>query len=243
LDQNDLLDVASELSNIKNKELSLKALKLIADKSDVEISELIKLGFTPNKLSEKKKKIEEFKILISDPKVREVNDIQKKLAEMPWIFGPEYVKLDKRDAGLEGLPDGRLKRIDGLSDILEVKLPNAELLREDKIGRIFIASSLAEALGQLTGYLEHYNNHYPILKDDETGKDITEEFYGRYYKPKGILLIGRRYKKDGTLSVSNTVDATPKVLRKVISYFHWLEVLTYDDLIERAENSILKLSQ
>ncbi|MDP2362326.1 MAG: DUF4263 domain-containing protein, partial [Ignavibacteria bacterium] len=157
--------------------------------------------------------------------------------------GPEYIKLDKRDAGSEGLPDGRLKRIDGLSDILEVKLPNSELLREDKIGRVFIAPSLAEALGQLTGYLEHYNSHYSILKDDETGEEINEEYYGRYYKPKGILLIGRRYKNDGTLSVSNTVDATPKILRKVISYFHWLEVITYDDLIERAENSITKLSQ
>jgi Shedu protein SduA, C-terminal len=243
LDQDDLLNVASELSNITNKELTFKALKLISDKSEIEISELIKLGFTPNKIAEKKKKIEEFKNLVNNTKVKEVKDIQYKLAEIPWIFGPEYIKLDKRDAGSEGLPDGRLKRIDGLSDILEVKLPNAELLRKDKIGRTFIAPQLAEALGQLTGYLEHYNNNYLILKDDETGEEIGEEFFGNYYKPKGILLIGRRFKKDGTISVSNTVDAIPKVLRKVISYFHWLEVLTYDDLIERAENSINKLSK
>lgn len=243
LSQNNLLDVAAELSNAKNKELSLKAVKLIADKSDIEITELIKLGFTPNKISEKKKQIEEFKILMNNPNVKEVKHIQYKLAEMPWIFGPEYIKLDKRDAGQEGLPDGRLKRIDGLSDILEVKLPNSELLRKDKIGRTFIAPPLAEALGQLTGYLEHYNSNYTNLKNDETGEEIGEEFFGNYYKPKGILLIGRRYKKDGTISVSNTVDAIPKHLRKVISYFHWLEVLTYDDLIERAENSINKLSQ
>ena len=243
LDENDLLNLASKFGSIQNNDLSLKAIKLISDKSDIEISELIKLGFTPNKLVEKKKKIEEFKLLIEKPDVKEVSEIQYKLAEMPWIFGPEYIKLDKRNAGSEGLPDGRLKRVDGLSDILEVKLPNAELLRSDQTGRTFIAPALAEALGQLTGYLEHFNSHYMTLIDDDTGEEINEEYYGNYYRPKGILLIGRRFKKDGTLSVSNTINALPKVMRKVISYFHWLEVLTYDDLIERAENSIIKLSQ
>ena len=129
-----------------------------------------------------------------------------------------------------------------MSDILEVKLPNTELLRKNKSGRHYITPYLSKAIGQLIGYLEYYDSQYTIIKDDETGEEKEENFYGRYYKPKGILLIGRRYKKDITECVSNTTDATPKVLRKTISYFHWLDILTYDDLIERAYNSLEILS-
>ena len=242
LSQNDLLEVVSELSTRKDQSVTKGALEILVDKSNVELSEIIKFGFTPNKLEEKREQIKTLEDLIADPNVKEVSDVQKKLAEMPWIFGPEYEKLDRRDAGDEGIPDARLKRIDGLSDILEVKLPNAELVRKDKLNRHYIAPALSEALGQLTGYLEHYLSAYTHLKDDETYEDVRDEFYGKYYKPRGILLIGRRFTKDGTKGVSNTVDATPKVLRKVVSYFHWLEVLTYDDLIERANNALDKFS-
>jgi len=242
LSQSDLLEVVFELSSREDSSLTKDALEILVDKSNIELSEIIKFGFTPNKLVEKREQINSLKRLIEDPSVKEVSDIQKELSKMPWIFGPEYEKLDRRHAGDEGIPDARLKRIDGLSDILEVKLPNAELVRKDKLDRHYIAPALSEALGQLTGYLEHYLSAYTSLKSDDTCEDVQDEFYGKYYKPRGILLIGRRHVKDGTKGVSNTVDATPKVLRKVVSYFHWLEVLTYDDLIERANNALDKLS-
>ena len=208
--------------------------------SSLDIPELIKNGLSKNKIEEKRKIIKDFKTLISNTGVKEVSDIQKFLKTNPWIFGPEYKNLDFRDAGFSGDPDGRLLRIDGLSDILEVKLPNEELLRADTNGRQFICPKLAEALGQLTGYLEYYYSEYSHERDDETGKEILNDTYGKYYKPKGILLIGRRG-KESINSMSQTISAKPKNMRRLLSYFHWVEVLTYDDLIERAENGLENL--
>lgn len=209
--------------------------------SNLDIPDLIKKGLSRAKIEEKQKQIDEFEKLISKEDVKEVSEIQKALSDMPWIFGPEYESVDVRGAGDAGLPDRRLKRIDGLSDILEVKLPNAELLRKDSIGRTYIAPDLSEAIGQLTGYLEYYFSAYTTERDDKTGEEILDDRYEKYYKPKGILLIGRRKKEDGTNATVKTQDAEPKYLRRLMSYYHWVEVLTYDDLIDRARNSISNL--
>ena len=186
--------------------------------------------------------LDEFEKMIENPNVKEVSDIQNFLKTNPWIFGPEYKSLDFRDAGSAGNPDGRLLRIDGLSDILEVKLPKEELLRGDQMGRQFITQKLAESLGQLTGYLEYYYSEYSHERSDETGDEILKDVYGKYYKPKGILLIGRRG-KEMVNATSQTISAEPKNMRRLLSYFHWVEVLTYDDLIERARNGLRNLSE
>lgn len=162
-------------------------------------------------------------------------DIQRKLSEMAWAFGLEYERIDVRAAGPAGIPDRRLKRIDGLSDLLEIKLPTAKLLRLDNQSRRYIAPDLAEALGQLMGYLEHFYTSYQMEFDDNTGEELLHDSYGRYYKPKGILLIGRRSPTGRTRTSSK---AEPKHLRRLLSYFHWIDVLTYDDLLERARNLI-----
>ena len=203
----------------------------------------IRKGLSREKIEEKKGILTDLEKIISNPNVKEVTDIQAFLKKHPWIFGPEYKNLDFRDAGEMGNPDGRLLRIDGLSDVLEVKLPGAELLRTDKQKRQFIAPELAEAIGQLTGYLEHYYSEYSLERDDTTKEELTEDLYGKYYKPKGILLIGRRSKANLIKGVSNTTDANPKNLRRLLSYFHWIEVLTYDDLIERARNGLENISK
>jgi hypothetical protein len=154
------------------------------------------------------------------------------------VFGPEYERLDVRTAGASGIPDRRLKRIDGLSDLLEIKLPSAELLRTDERGRRYISPALSEALGQLMGYLEYFNSSYQTVFEDDTREERLEDLYGSYYKPKGILLIGRRIApKSRTGS-----NAEPKRLRRLLSYFHWIDVLTYDDLIERAQSLLTKMA-
>ena len=208
--------------------------------SELDIPDLIKRGLSQTKIDEKLNALKNFEELINSPDVEEVADIQTFLKDNPWVFGPEYKKLDFRDAGLSGNPDGRLLRVDGLSDILEVKLPKEELLRADNKGRQFITPKLAEALGQLTGYLEHYYSEYSQDYDDTTGKEILKDVYGKYYKPRGILLIGRRG-KEMINTTKQTISAEPKNMRRLLSYFHWVEVLTYDDLIERSRNGLNNL--
>jgi len=227
--------------DIKGKEALLKLFESGYLTNELDIPDLIKRGLSQTKIDEKTKAIKEFENLIEKPDVKEVSEIQDFLKRNPWIFGPEYKRLDFRDAGYAGNPDGRLLRIDGLSDILEVKLPAEELLRIDASNRQFITPKLAEALGQLTGYLEYYYSEYSQERKDETGEEILIDNYGKYYKPKGILLIGRRG-KEMVNGKSTTISAEPKNMRRLLSYFHWVEVLTYDDLIERARNGLSNLT-
>lgn len=237
-------DIASKLRTLASDDEGKKQLLSLFNEgyltSELDIPDLIKKGLSKDKVEQKRQVLAEFKSLIEKEDVKEVSDIQAFLKTHPWIFGPEYKTLDFRDAGYAGNPDGRLLRIDGMSDVLEVKLPTEELLRVDDKGRQFIAPKLAEALGQLTGYMEYYYSEYNQQRDDSTGKEILTDTYGKYYKPKGILLIGRR-NKESVNSMSQTISVEPKNLRRLLSYFHWVEVLTYDDLIERAENGLNNL--
>ena len=209
--------------------------EIVAARDDGALPSLV---ISPAQLQKKQQELDELEVLISQEGVREVADIQAKLKTMPWVFGPEYVSYDFRRAG-EEIPDGRLKRVDGLSDILEVKLPSEEVLRVDGRGRRYIAPKCSESLGQLVSYLEYYLSENQIERSDETGEEIQEDTLGKYYRPKGILLIGRRYKADMTANViGSTSDALPKYMRRQMAYFHGLEVLTYDDLLERARNGL-----
>lgn len=237
-------DLEQKLKTLASDEVGKKQLLTLFESgyltSDLDIAELIKKGLSKEKINEKKRALNDFELLIENPDVKEVSDIQDFLKNNPWMFGPEYKTLDFRGAGFSGNPDGRLLRIDNLSDILEVKLPKAELLRIDKMGRQYLSPELSVALGQLTGYLEYYYSEYTHNRDDQDGGEILNDSYGKYYKPKGILLIGRRKAhEDGA---ANTVSAEPKRIRRLLSYFHWVEVLTYDDLIERARNGLENLT-
>lgn len=216
--------------------------QLVDNSSNLDSSEMIKFGLTANKIKQKQAELNAFEAVIDKPDVKEVSEVQAELKKIPWIFGPEYTSYDFRPAGEAGLPDGRLKRVDGLSDILEVKLPSEELLRTGN-GRHYISPKCSEAIGQLTSYLEYYHSAYTTNRDDESGEERLEDDFGRYYKPKGILLIGRRIKSDGVKTTGNTADNDPKFMRRLLSYYHWIEILTYDDLLERARNGLLNLSK
>jgi len=216
--------------------------QLVDNSDDIDPSDMIKFGLTTNKIKQKQTELNAFEELIGKVDVKEVSEVQAELKKIPWIFGPEYTSYDFRPAGEAGLPDGRLKRVDGLSDILEVKLPSEELLRSEN-SRYYVSLKCSEAIGQLTSYLEYYHSAYITNRHDETGNERIEDDFGKYYKPKGILLIGRRKKADGVKTTNSTADNEPKFMRRLLSYYHWIEILTYDDLLERARNGLDNLAK
>lgn len=203
---------------------------------------LLTIGFTPSQIQARRDELDELEKIINDPGAKEVTDIQAKLKTMPWVFGPEYISYDYKKAG-EEIPDGRLKRVDRLSDVLEVKLPSEEVLRADEKGRRYISPKCAESLGQLVSYLEYYQSQYEIKYDDDTEEEILEDMHQAYYKPRGILLIGRRDKAKVASVTKRTSDAQPKYMRRQLSYYHGIEILTYDDLLERARNALAAIEE
>lgn len=230
-----LQEVAKVVEDDKTGEEANKLIDTIVEAhSD---GSLLMLGFTPSQIDKRRKELDELEAIIDNPDSKEVSDIQAKLKSMPWVFGPEYAKYSDKKAG-DDIPDGRLKRVDGLSDILEVKLPSEEVLRADERGRTYIAPKCAEYLGQLISYLEYYQSKYETQFDDDSGEEILEAFDQGYYKPKGTLLIGRRDKSKVVNLTKRTSNAHPKYMRRQLSYYHGVEIVTYDDLLERARNSL-----
>lgn len=231
----ELIKKTSELIKMKG---GADALEKVVDEivKSGNPEDVLTLGFTKDVIGEKRKELDVFEELIEKEDVKEVSDIQEALKKMPWIFGPEYISYDYKKAG-EEIPDARLKRVDGLSDILEVKLPNEEVLREDSKKRIFLSPKCAESLGQLISYLEFYYSSYSTEHDDSTEEEKVEDLHQKYYRPKGILLIGRRSKKD-VEGTKQTANSHPKFMRRILAYHNGVEILTYDDLLERARNAL-----
>ena len=177
------------------------------------------------------KDLKEFSTTLDGKKEK---DIQNWLADRPWIFGPTYVdqKIEERTA-TGGRLDFILKRYDTFYDVVELKLPTDELFKtpEEKDDletppiplfsrETTITKGLSESISQLIGYLETIENtkgNYLV-----TGKLI--------HKPKGILIIGKSSKKNKKKQES--------LLKTLNSYFHNIEIKTYDQLLDEGENFV-----
>ena len=89
---------------------------------------------------------------------------------------------------------------------------------EQDISRKYVMSAdLKNAISQVIGYLEEYEIDKTNIKWD---KGIT------IHKPKGIIVIGR------------TKNENKRALKSLNSYLHDIEILTYSDIVEIANNFI-----
>ena len=153
-------------------------------------------------------------------------DIQLWLYEHPWVFGPNYVEGSKEEINSKGdRIDFLLQRYDTYYDVIELKLPSCPLfvgekedVPEQDISRKYnMSADLKNAISQVIGYLETYEIDKANIK---WKKGIT------IHKPKGIIVIGR------------TEEETRRALKSLNSYLHDIEILTYDDIVEIANNFI-----
>src|SRR5439155_13628633 len=123
-----------------------------------------------------------------------------------WMFGLEYtdveskVKFPPRSKKFEF--DLMLRRIDGFTDLVELKGPNESLFDRRTRRRSKLNTALAEALGQVFTYLNECDRHGAF----------------RLFKPKAIVVIGNRRTDD------------PRQRRLLTSHLARVEILTYSDL-------------
>ena len=121
--------------------------------------------------------------------------------------------------------------IDGFIDILEIKLPTADVVIEDSShpGSYRWSSKASEAIGQVVNYL-----HEIELHQLEIAQYIEREYVdqlGKIFsiKPRAYILIG---KKDGW--TPSKIEA----LRKLNYSLHGIEVLAYTDIYLRGKQII-----
>ncbi len=166
--------------------------------------------------------VEELESLVNNSRTKE-NDFQNFFEKYPkLIINDEYKRahphiLLTRTDGEILIPDFLLEPLDqsSLCDLLELKLPSSQIFVMQK-RRIRFSSAVFEACSQLRTYSQFFD-------EERNRKDIQERYGLLAYKPKMLVIIGRR----GNIS--------PIELRQMELDVPNLVLRTYDDLITRAK--------
>lgn len=155
-------------------------------------------------------------------------DIQKFLKKNLWLFGSEYYTFIKEEKiNSKNILDGIPKNLDDFIDIIEVKLPTAELFRYDTNHNNYYSSSdLTKAIAQTQNYIFELEK-MTIDDDYQNNNDCI------IAKPRGIILIGSK----AELNVREK-----QYLRILNSSYHNIHILTYQQLLLKAKN-MLNLSE
>ncbi|HKV36890.1 MAG TPA: Shedu anti-phage system protein SduA domain-containing protein [Pyrinomonadaceae bacterium] len=169
--------------------------------------------------------IEEFEELINSSRSTE-HDIQKFLENHPkFLLGHEYQKLHpqvilEREEQGKLIPDFLVQPFNKeFCDIVDLKLPSAPLI-VGKDNRKRFSSSIAEAAAQLRTYRDYF--------DDGRRREAVKRRYGiTAYRPRLAVILGRAVEMDAVLYKQIQGDLLN------------IEVITYDDLIQRAKNFLL----
>ena len=155
---------------------------------------------------------------------------QKWVYQNNWLFGVNYKKpIEKTKINITGImPDYLFPTLDGFVDVLEIKLPNIEVIKKDTNhhGSWKWAAETNTAIGQVVNYLGEIDRLRLEIEKNikaEYGYEIS------LLKPRAYILIGNSTGWDGDRKEG---------LRKLNHALHGIEVLTYKDLYDRGSQAI-----
>ena len=146
-------------------------------------------------------------------------DLQRWFEDHPWIFGSEYVaREDRRRFGIDTEGDFVMRSADDFIDLFELKKASAPVLRWDASHAAWSPTrDLAEAIGQALKYAESLDDHKMILRD---------RFDLPVVYPRVRVVIGRS---------SDWNEDQRRALRRLNAHLNGIEVLTFDQVIARAD--------
>ena len=140
-----------------------------------------------------------------------------------WVFGTEYISHEKIERiTIRQNIDLCYTSVDGYQDVIELKLPQAALLREDSShpGNYYPSDDLSKAIGQCSNYLHEIA---------EQRSAIERTFDLPFIKPRARIIIGR----------SNQWERQQNdALRRINSAFNDIDIMTYDHILVRARRMI-----
>lgn len=157
------------------------------------------------------------------------------LSENNWIFGVANIEIiDESRLGIHHDTDIPLAVDGDFMDIIELKLPQQEFWRRNSDGSFFLYRSkfpvvrqeVTEGIAQLSGYIleaEKNVNNVDFIRDHD-GKIPL--------KPRGTLVIGRS--KDWAIEEW-------QAYRLLNDELHGIQVITYDQVLNRAKNGLSNL--
>lgn len=220
--------IAKKVSDRKKNELFESISKLIRelklDGKSITYESLNGLKASVNQVFYKNRLNEFIKRLGKNlPETKGKNSWQIWLYSNSWIFGSLYLKpISKKKVGFDQIPDYLFPTIDGFLDVLEIKTPKKDIIREDKNhnGSFYWSQDASEAIGQVINYLCQIEIHQ---------LEIAKEIGIKTIKPRALILIGQ--------TESWNVEKL-EALRKLNFSLHGIEVLSYDQLLKRGERLI-----
>ena len=158
--------------------------------------------------------VKELSLLLDKKKVNE-NDLQRCLTANSILFGIEYKRLiPKHRLGSEYEMDYALERISGLVDLVEIEASNHPLYT--KSGQP--SQYLVHAEQQVLNWLSWIEKHSSYARSNLPGLQ----------RPFGYIIIGRER--------SLTSDNRDRLIRRNIAFRDTFQIMTYDDLLQRANN-------
>lgn len=181
----------------------------------------------------------EFKRLVNESSTTET-DMQNFLSSKVWFFGLNYIQSHlaskpKFSSGLGSEYDFLLEGFNQVYDIAELKGPNAKLIdisqARDRKGAFDprvdykYSDDFGRALHQVISYMQEFESNFG--KIEESQPSIKQFNY-----PTAAIVLSKRslFPEKGKNS--------KKYLHLLNRQFANIEILTYDDLADRAENII-----
>jgi len=237
---------------LKNKEadfskLSEGELTSISDLVDkvleggnVLVEEKLYKDFLSSRTNQKKIDVYEsdlvkFKNLLNSEQTTET-DMQNFLKDKVWFFGLNYFQSHQRSkpkfsTTIGSEYDFLLEGFNQVYDIAELKGPNDLMFEsfssgdrkgafDDRVDYKF-SEKFSRALHQVISYIDEFEEHFKLIKEHQP--TVKNFLY-----PSGIIIVSKR-----SLFPENGKNSQ-KYLHLINRQFANIEILTYDDLIDRA---------
>ena len=223
-------------------------LDLLAEKENLTLENFISFGLNKKKfnpsdlqliveLKNKENAIKEFKSRLNNEKLNEDkgdDNWQNWFCENKWFFGSDYVKiLTRRTLDENSKTDFLASSYGNFLDIIEIKSPSLDdgrLFNEDikekegaKWKYYHPTNHLTKAIFQCLRYINEVEKK--VADPEKNKKFETCEIV----KPRCTLIFGRS---------NNFNNDQHKTLRIMNSHYNNFSIITYDQLLERAEKMI-----
>lgn len=156
-------------------------------------------------------------------------EIQYFLRKNIWMFGNDYVYIVENGVvNAKNILDMVPQDFESYIDIIEVKLPQEKLFNFDESHNNYYSTShLTKAIAQTQNYI------FELEK-----KTVDEKYLQinncKVIRPKGIILVG---------SKEPLTEDERKYLRILNSSYHNIQIITYQQLLEKAKNTLRILKE
>jgi hypothetical protein len=222
LDDQELLDRVKLSKPFVQKVLDTfetqEAQELLIQAGQEEVNNL----FSSVKQAKNKKALQKITRLLAENSSE--HKLESWIKENDWVFGIEYLRrLDATKIGIHEDSDLLVEGLDGYVDLIELKTASAFPLfvYDDSHDCNYPSSKLSQVLGQTINYLRVMEANYAILKSED-GLDVL--------KPRAKIVIGR--------SSQFRDDKERAALKTLNDSLHNIEIITYDEIIARAERIV-----